>query len=525
MTTDAELLLAYAGSRSETAFAGFVERRVGFVYATALRETGGDAHLSQDVAQAVFSLAAKKAGALAGHGRLAGWLYTTTTHIARRERRNARTRARYEQEAAAMNALQHNDHASDDPGAGGFEKLRPLLNTALDTLRADERESVLLRFFEGRTFGEIGAQLKMSEDAARMRVARAIEKMRAAFARRGVTSSAAALGALLAAEAAAQTAPAGLAAAVSSGAISAAGAGALASASAAAANVLIFMTTTKTMTITAAVAALAIGGAFYGAFSERAAEKSLADAKRQNDLLLSRSRAAGQQKEASQARANGPTTNWPDEYARGAKFIDEHPAVRQAFDAYGKANTARRFYRLRGELGLTDAQWQEFLRIMGSTPGNISAWGFTNLHTGGGVYVQWPKAVENNQEELRAFLGDAGLARVQEEKKYNGEALSGAVATALYFTDTPLSSAQALQLDELVARWDSESKTSIRGRDDNAWNAFLSEASGFLSESQIEAMNNQRSIAAWNAEQEKCRAMLKEKQRETEASGGKTHEQ
>ena len=444
------------------------------------------------------------------------------------ESRSETAFARYEESAALMNALQSDEYEGGiNGGAGDAGKLRPLLNDALDDLREDERETVLLRFFEERTFGEIGAQLKMSEDAARMRVARAIEKMRAAFARRGVTSSAAALGALLAAEAAAQTAPAGLAAAVSSGAISAAGAGALASASAAAANVLIFMTTTKTMTIAAAVAVLAIGGAFYGAHSERAAEKSLAEAKRQNDLLLSRSRAAGRQKEkeASQARANGPTINWPDEYARGAKFIDEHPAVRQAFDAYGKANTARRFYRLRGELGLTDAQWQEFLRIMGSTPGNISAWGFTNLHTGGGVYVQWPKAVENNQEELRAFLGDAGLARVQEEKKYNGEALSGAVATALYFTDTPLSSAQALQLDELVARWDSESKTSIRGRDDNAWNAFLSEASGFLSESQIEALNNQRNIAAWNAEQEKCRAMLKEKQRETEASGGKTHEQ
>ena len=502
-TTDAGLLRAYAESRSETAFAGLVERRIGFVYATALRETGGDAHLSQDVAQAVFSLAAKKAGELAGHERLAGWLYTTTTHIARRERRNAHTRARYEKEAALMNELQHNEHVSDV--AGSFEKLRPLLNAALDALRKDERESVLLRFFEGRTFGEIGARLKMSEDAARMRVSRAIEKMRAAFARRGVTSSAAALGALLTAEAA-QASPAGLAAAVSSGAIAtagaavgAAGAGALAGVSATAANVLVFMSTTKMMTTAAVVLALAIGGAFYGAHSERAAGKLLADAKRKNNLLLSRLRAAEEQMKTSQAKADEEDLSHEESIARGQAFMNAYPKVRETLHAFGKARAAARFYRLRSELGMTDEQWEEFLRIRGNVP---DGFGFVlsspRMGQYNGMTINLPEPNKNWREDMRAFLGDAGFARFQEEIKYNNNAaFSSALAAAVYFTDAPLSDGQAKRLDELVSRWVSEHKAPLQPEDDNAWNAICAQASGFLSESQIEALNNKRIADAW----------------------------
>jgi DNA-directed RNA polymerase specialized sigma24 family protein len=95
MMDDAELLRSYAETRSETAFAGFVERRVGFVYASALRQVGGDAHAAQDVTQAVFVLAAKKAGRLAGHACLGGWLHTATCNVAHGVLREAwRRRAR-----------------------------------------------------------------------------------------------------------------------------------------------------------------------------------------------------------------------------------------------------------------------------------------------------------------------------------------------------------------------------------------------------------------------------------------------
>ena len=72
---------------------------------------------------------------------------------------------------------------------------------------------MLLYFFEGRSFVEVGEMLAVTPDAARMRVNRAIDRVRTGFARRGIASTAAALGAVLTTQSAA-AAPAGLASAV-----------------------------------------------------------------------------------------------------------------------------------------------------------------------------------------------------------------------------------------------------------------------------------------------------------------------
>jgi hypothetical protein len=73
------------------------------------------------------------------------------------------------------------------------ERLEPFLDEALDLMDQHDREAVLLHYFEGHTFAEVGAALSLSADAARMRVSRALERLRVEFARRGVASSAAAV--------------------------------------------------------------------------------------------------------------------------------------------------------------------------------------------------------------------------------------------------------------------------------------------------------------------------------------------
>src|SRR5205814_9990353 len=72
-----------------------------------------------------------------------------------------------------------------------------------------DRAAVVLRFLEHRTFADIGASLHLSEDAARMRVDRALEKLRVALVRRGISSTVAALSVALADHVVA-AAPAGL---------------------------------------------------------------------------------------------------------------------------------------------------------------------------------------------------------------------------------------------------------------------------------------------------------------------------
>ena len=91
-STDAELLRRYVHERAEAAFAELVRRYLGLVYHAALRQLGGEAHAAEDVTQRVFMLLARKADALHSHATLAGWLYTTTRHVASEASRAERRR-------------------------------------------------------------------------------------------------------------------------------------------------------------------------------------------------------------------------------------------------------------------------------------------------------------------------------------------------------------------------------------------------------------------------------------------------
>lgn len=213
---DANLLQHYVRERSETAFRTLVERHVGLVYHTARRLCGGDGHRAEDVAQVVFAVLARKAAGLVGRGELAGWLHTATRHAARQAMRAEWRRQERERRAAMTAEIEGEDAAADG------ERLRPLIDEALAALGERDRDLVLLRFFEGLSFAEIGRRVTMNEDAARVRTGRALERMRAGLARRGMTSTTAALAVALGAPAGAAV-PGGLAASVATAALAGGG--------------------------------------------------------------------------------------------------------------------------------------------------------------------------------------------------------------------------------------------------------------------------------------------------------------
>jgi RNA polymerase sigma factor (sigma-70 family) len=219
MDDDAELLRRYANDRSEEAFAELVRRHLNLVYAAALRLVGGDAHRAKDVAQSVFTDLARKATALSRHTSLTGWLYTSTRYAAAKAVRAEQRRQKYEREAQSMNDLL--ESPASEPN---WDRLRPVLDDVMGELDARDREAVLLRFFEDRQFVDVGAAMRLTEDAARMRVERALERMRVRLERRGLTSTTAALAAILANRAVA-AAPSGLEATVKYAALSGAAAG------------------------------------------------------------------------------------------------------------------------------------------------------------------------------------------------------------------------------------------------------------------------------------------------------------
>lgn len=199
---DWELLRAYANTGSEESFTELVNRHVGLVYSAALRQVN-DPHLAQEVTQRTFCLLAEKASSLSRHTALIGWLFRTAWLVASETRRAERRRRAREEKAAQMNY-------PETEADGAWEQLSPMLDEALNHLGDKDRFAVLQRFFQQKTLCEVGETLGVSEEAAKMRVTRAIEKLRRFFATKGAVCPTATLLTLLT-ERTVHAAPVGLA--------------------------------------------------------------------------------------------------------------------------------------------------------------------------------------------------------------------------------------------------------------------------------------------------------------------------
>jgi uncharacterized protein (TIGR03435 family) len=203
---DLALLREYAAKKSEAAFESLVSRYINVVYSAALRQAGTP-DMAEEITQAVFIILARKAGSMDKGTFLLGWLVRTVCFTASAQIRTAARRQRREQEAYMESS---NAETSPDPA---WDRMSPLLDEALASLSAPDRQAVLLRFLEQKSLAEVGASLAVKEEAARKRVTRALEKLRQFFIKRGVVLTTAVIGGAMSAHAV-QAAPAGLAAAV-----------------------------------------------------------------------------------------------------------------------------------------------------------------------------------------------------------------------------------------------------------------------------------------------------------------------
>ena len=208
MIDDDQLLRRYAEEASEKAFGELVGRYLDLVYCTAVRRVGGDSQLAQDVAQMVFSALARKARLLPKGVVLGGWLYRHTCLVAAQTVRTERRRRVREQEAMAMKSTQTEPEPS-------WEHLAPYLDEAMQRLEERDRDAIVLRYFERRDLRGVSQALSTTEEGARKRVSRAVEKLRVYFQHRGLTLSAGTLAGLLAGHAV-TAAPAGLATSITS---------------------------------------------------------------------------------------------------------------------------------------------------------------------------------------------------------------------------------------------------------------------------------------------------------------------
>jgi RNA polymerase sigma factor (sigma-70 family) len=180
-----DLLSEYARSGSHEAFRRLVEKHVNSVYSQCLRQLG-DPAAADDVTQQVFISLAQKATKLSPRVVLEGWLFTATRYRCANQRRATERRRKAERKAAIMRKEAVDLHSINDDFSSQAD---PLLDDAIARLGERDRSAVLLRFFQGQSLREVGDALGVSEDAAKQRVSRAVEKLRNYFAGRGIVAS------------------------------------------------------------------------------------------------------------------------------------------------------------------------------------------------------------------------------------------------------------------------------------------------------------------------------------------------
>ena len=185
--SDAELLRQFVETNSDEAFSELFRRHVDWIYSVALRQTG-DRESAEDVTQAVFNVLARKAATLKRETVLSGWLFRVVRYTAIDAMRMEFRRRQREQTAATTIA--------NEPDAT-WEEIAPLVDECLSNIRGADQRAILLRFYEQKSWREVGVALGVHENTARVRVDRALEKLKSLLQRNGVRSATSVLSAML----------------------------------------------------------------------------------------------------------------------------------------------------------------------------------------------------------------------------------------------------------------------------------------------------------------------------------------
>lgn len=216
---DADLLEHFRQTRDEAAFAALVHRHGPMVLALC-RRLLLDRHEAEDAFQATFLVLVRKSASLRQPGQLAPWLHKVALRIALRLRRGA-----YRRRPLPEGLDVAETQAPEPLERLACQEVRSILDEEIERLPRKYRLPVVLCYLEGQSYTEAARALGWPAGTVSVRLARARQKLRIRFVRRGLGLSASLAGGLLGEEALASSVPAALfKATVNTGVYSAAGA-------------------------------------------------------------------------------------------------------------------------------------------------------------------------------------------------------------------------------------------------------------------------------------------------------------
>ena len=163
----------------DAAFACLVRKYQKRVHALAWRKIG-DFHIAEDITQETFLQVYRKLATLKNPNQFPGWLYVITHRccLAWLRKKRMQTQPLEEIDITMIEKTSYSRHVAEEQAESAAEAKRELVKNLLSKLQESDRTVITLYYFGEMTYAEIGEFLGVSADTVRIRVRRALQRLK-----------------------------------------------------------------------------------------------------------------------------------------------------------------------------------------------------------------------------------------------------------------------------------------------------------------------------------------------------------
>src|SRR5258708_5436727 len=192
---DRELLARFVNRNDEAAFELLLWRHAALVLGVC-RRVLRDAHAAEDTFQATFLALARKAGAIGKRELVSRWIYQVAYRAALRVKKYDKPLASLSNHPESVYVSRPRVSSEATPSnqsEASYHEVRQILDEEVSRLPHKYRTSIILCYFQGKTYAEAALHLGCPKGTVSTWLTRAREMLRTRLTRRGLTLSAGAL--------------------------------------------------------------------------------------------------------------------------------------------------------------------------------------------------------------------------------------------------------------------------------------------------------------------------------------------